>query len=210
MSKIVYNYDPSFYAFTGISHASPNPLEPGKYLIPAFATEIAPPESDEDNIPVFDEETNTWSLVENHYGEKMYNTLTKESFTIDFVGPVPEGYTLQAPPGPEYKWSQKDNTWVIDQEAIYNLTMSKLKNAYKKAVNSPLVYNDTELLMSQEIQQEIQFLLGTDQENFIFLDVDFNEVVLTKNDLKEIATLLAQRYQDLKKQFKENLTDLSM
>ncbi|MDW9473478.1 hypothetical protein CN100_01190 [Sinorhizobium meliloti] len=44
MSLTVYNYNPSTFEYTGSSEADESPLEPGVYLIPAYATEIAPPE----------------------------------------------------------------------------------------------------------------------------------------------------------------------
>jgi hypothetical protein len=39
----IYHYDSSTGAFTGTSEADPNPRRAGSFLIPAFATEVAPP-----------------------------------------------------------------------------------------------------------------------------------------------------------------------
>ncbi|WP_457660263.1 hypothetical protein [Sinorhizobium medicae] len=44
MPLTVYNYHPSTLEYTGSSQADESPLEPGVYLIPAYATETAPPE----------------------------------------------------------------------------------------------------------------------------------------------------------------------
>lgn len=43
----IYHYDSSTGAFTGTSEADPNPRRAGSFLIPAFATEVAPPSASE-------------------------------------------------------------------------------------------------------------------------------------------------------------------
>lgn len=49
----IYNYDANGF-FTGASLADESPLEPGVFLIPAFATELAPPDFGADQFAVFD------------------------------------------------------------------------------------------------------------------------------------------------------------
>jgi hypothetical protein len=43
----IYHYHSSNGAFTGTSEADPNPRRAGSFLIPAFATEVAPPSASE-------------------------------------------------------------------------------------------------------------------------------------------------------------------
>jgi len=47
----IYNYDPETNQYTSAAVADESPLEPGVYLIPAYATEIAPPTAGEDEAP---------------------------------------------------------------------------------------------------------------------------------------------------------------
>lgn len=46
----VYSYNPQTGEFIGVEKAYPNPLEPGKFLVPAFATEVEPPKADYDKV----------------------------------------------------------------------------------------------------------------------------------------------------------------
>ena len=56
----IYNYDRFSGEYLFTSYADPNPLEPGKFLIPAFATELAPPEVQENEVRVF--ENGGWKI----------------------------------------------------------------------------------------------------------------------------------------------------
>ena len=42
---LVYNYHPITLEYTGCSEADPDPLDEGRWLIPACASTIAPPEA---------------------------------------------------------------------------------------------------------------------------------------------------------------------
>ena len=43
----IWHFHPDTGALLGAGAADPNPMEPGAWLIPAFATPVAPPEADE-------------------------------------------------------------------------------------------------------------------------------------------------------------------
>lgn len=59
---MIYNYHPISGEYIGESEADESPLEPGVFLIPAFATTIEPPPAVEGKKRVFSNET--WSLVD--------------------------------------------------------------------------------------------------------------------------------------------------
>lgn len=58
----IYNYHPATREYLGQAQADESPLEPGVYLIPAFATTIEPPACPLGFIAKFDGEE--WALVE--------------------------------------------------------------------------------------------------------------------------------------------------
>lgn len=58
---IIYNYDGVNHAYLNSSEADPDPLNPGNFLIPANATEVAPPEAPAGQTPVWQDDH--WELV---------------------------------------------------------------------------------------------------------------------------------------------------
>lgn len=92
----VFHIDSSTGEFVGQSVADESPLEPGVYLIPAHATEIAPPISvPAGSVAVFS--GTSWSVVEDHRGEK-YWLIDGTEIVMDVLGPLPDGASLTAPP----------------------------------------------------------------------------------------------------------------
>ncbi|EBO9258649.1 tail fiber assembly protein [Salmonella enterica] len=85
--------------------------------LPANCTDIAPPDIPASHIAVFDAETQTWSLHEDHRGETVYDTTTGNQVYISAPGPLPENVTSVSP-GSEYqKWDGKAKVWVKDEVA---------------------------------------------------------------------------------------------
>ncbi|EAO2082679.1 tail fiber assembly protein [Salmonella enterica] len=83
--------------------------------LPANCTDIAPPDIPASHIAVFDSETETWKLHEDHRGETVYDTTTGNPIYISEPGPLPENVTSVSPGGEYQKWDGK--AWVKDEEA---------------------------------------------------------------------------------------------
>lgn len=73
MTQAIYNYNATG-EYTGESLADESPLEPGVFLIPAYATTIAPPAAGANQAAVFDEAANAWQLVPDFRGAQLYST----------------------------------------------------------------------------------------------------------------------------------------
>ncbi|EGI6277012.1 tail fiber assembly protein [Salmonella enterica subsp. enterica serovar Kumasi] len=85
--------------------------------LPANCTDIAPPDIPSSHIAVFDAETQTWSLQEDHRGETVYDTTTGNQVYISEPGPLPENVTSVSPGGGYKKWDSKTQVWVNDEAA---------------------------------------------------------------------------------------------
>ncbi|EBH6133188.1 tail fiber assembly protein [Salmonella enterica] len=85
--------------------------------LPANCTDIAPPDIPSSHIAVFDAETQTWSLKEDHRGETVYDTTTGNQVYISTPGPLPENVTSVSPGGEYQKWDSKAQVWVNDEAA---------------------------------------------------------------------------------------------
>ncbi|HFJ3948690.1 TPA: tail fiber assembly protein [Salmonella enterica] len=85
--------------------------------LPANCTDIAPPDIPSSHIAVFDAETQTWSLKEDHRGETVYDKTTGNQMYISEPGPLPENVTSVSPGGGYKKWDSKAKVWVNDEGA---------------------------------------------------------------------------------------------
>ncbi len=85
--------------------------------LPAICTDIAPPDIPASHIAVFDAETQTWSLKEDHRGETVYDKTTGNQMYISEPGPLPENVTSVSPGGGYKKWDSKAQVWVNDEAA---------------------------------------------------------------------------------------------
>lgn len=92
----IYNYD-EFGVYTGTTEAMENPRNIGTFLMPAKATAIEclyPQNPNE--VAVFSEENQEWSLVEDYRGLNAYSDT--DCIVIEALGALPVGYTLEKPP----------------------------------------------------------------------------------------------------------------
>ena len=89
----IYNYSDSG-EFLGESIAGISPLDNAP-LIPRNSTTIAPPEIKTGNIAIFN--GLSWSLIEDHRGEKWYKKGTREEIQINFIGKIDENFFQKYP-----------------------------------------------------------------------------------------------------------------
>ncbi|EDW1853912.1 tail fiber assembly protein [Salmonella enterica subsp. diarizonae] len=107
----IYNLRSDTNEFIGAGDA----YIPAHTGLPANCTDIAPPEIPASHIAVFDVETQTWSLKEDHRGETVYDTTTGNQVYISAPGPLPENATSVSPDGKYQKWDGE--AWVKDEAA---------------------------------------------------------------------------------------------
>ena len=81
--------------------------------MPGNSTDIDPGDEVAGKVAVF--ESGEWVLNEDHRGETVYSTKDATPYTVDYIGPVHDGYTDIAPSGPYQKWDGKK--WVVDKDA---------------------------------------------------------------------------------------------
>lgn len=99
---LVYNYSGLTGEFLGSTEARKSPLEPGVYLIPANATDLAPPALQEKQAAVFHE--GSWHVVDDRRGEAWYQPDGTEITIVDLGDPAQSGLLADksqiVPPAP--------------------------------------------------------------------------------------------------------------
>lgn len=83
--------------------------------MPGNSTDIYPGDEVAGKVAVF--ENGKWILNEDHRGEMVYSTTDAVPSTVDYIGPVYDGYTTIAPSGPHQKWDGRK--WVTDAGAAH-------------------------------------------------------------------------------------------
>ena len=81
--------------------------------MPGDSTDINPGDEVAGKVAVF--QNGGWAINEDHRGEKVYSTADASASTVDYIGPVKDGYTSVAPSGPYQKWDGKK--WITDTDA---------------------------------------------------------------------------------------------
>lgn len=90
-----------------------SPREPGKFLIPANATTVAPPEEQAGKALVWNGEE--WGYRDDNRGKTMYSvTDSRQTGTMSNVlgANVPDGWTLTPPPDSDNKYTFVGGQWV--------------------------------------------------------------------------------------------------
>lgn len=114
----IYNYDGTTGEFLNTTDAIQDPLDDTNFLIPAYATTVAPPKLS-GKVAVFN--NGSWSLVIDQRG-MYYDTTTKQQGYFDLLGSTPPGtITSSAPISSTCIWNNDDKNWeepALDATAI--------------------------------------------------------------------------------------------
>lgn len=120
----IWNYHPLTGELLDKSVADPSPLEPGVFLIPAYATTMEPPTTQPGKAVVFKDDA--WALVDDHRGETWWRAFG-EPVVIAVPGvEVLEGLFQTEPPGPPPPPPRPDLT-PEEKLAAAGLTVDELK-----------------------------------------------------------------------------------
>lgn len=108
-----YKYDSNTCEFLHEVLCQESPREPGKFLIPANATTVAPPEEQAGKARVWN--GSLWEYVTDNRGKTMYSVddSRQTSTMSNSLGKdVPEGWTLTPPPDSDNKYTFVGGQWV--------------------------------------------------------------------------------------------------
>ena len=119
----IYNYDFKTGEFLSEGEADPSPLEPGVFLIPAYATDIAPPIIQQNEVAIFN--GSSWSVLQDNRGKTYYNVQTGDPFVIATIGQESSKELTPKPPKEYSKWDGSE--WVVDVDAVREIFLKKLE-----------------------------------------------------------------------------------
>ncbi|CBJ40066.1 putative tail fiber assembly protein homolog (plasmid) [Ralstonia solanacearum CMR15] len=113
---LIHQYDHATAQYIASHLADPDPLNDGRWLIPAFATATPLPERPARTWPFFLD--GAWVLRPDHRGQRLYRTDTGEAAEIVAAGIAPEAAGLTPTPRPsdEHRWI--DGAWQIDPQIV--------------------------------------------------------------------------------------------
>lgn len=188
-----YNYHREYNYYTASSDAFESPVEPGSYLVSSCATLLDPPEVDENHIQIFNENNNSWEIIEDLRGT-YYSIDDGSSFYNENPKIKPENYTHITPPkdysSEKYIWNSELSYW------------EKLNEIYK--ISNKLIEDLTieEKLEKLHISpQELKQVLGIENFYNLPLEKKFEEIKINLEDLKNLLGIDKIINSNLKEKF---------
>jgi len=129
----IYNYDKSTKEYISTTQASENPLEKGKYLIPANATTITIGTGKDGFVQVFDDINKKWDYMEDNRGKTVYDITTKQESKIDYLGSIKSGFT-ELVPNEFDVWN--GTAWEVDTVAQITAQTREINNAIQNHLDT--------------------------------------------------------------------------
>jgi len=114
MEKIVFNFSQVTGEFIHACAADKSPLDDGLvYLLPAFATEIAPPKAGMREVAVF--AGDHWEVFPDWRGVPLYSVVDGAPVSIDKIGDTPDRVQGTELPCPSMDHTWTNGKWKLDQ-----------------------------------------------------------------------------------------------
>ncbi|EIY1731493.1 DUF4376 domain-containing protein [Salmonella enterica subsp. enterica serovar Newport] len=165
--------------------------------LPANCTDIAPPDIPASHIAVFDAETETWSLHEDHRGETVYDTTTGNQIYISEAGPLPENTTTQAPASPVDKF--ENGKWVADLNTALTQKHAEINDwrNIQENMNYVFRFNNHNWDYGKTTQERLSLSVQMAKANklpagFIWTDADNNDVPMSAGELLNLSDAIDQ------------------
>ncbi|ECY4824607.1 DUF4376 domain-containing protein [Salmonella enterica] len=165
--------------------------------LPANCTDIAPPDIPASHIAVFDAETETWSLHEDHRGETVYDTTTGNQVYISEAGPLPENTTTQAPASPVDKF--ENGKWVADLNTALTQKHAEINDwrNIQENMNYIFTFDNHKWDYGKATQERLTLSVQMAKANklpagFIWTDADNNDVPMTAGELLNLSDAIDQ------------------
>ena len=115
-----------------ITVAYPNP-KGGNYLFPAYSTQLVPLERGDNEIPVFNLNSNQWEIKPDYRNLIWYMKSTGNKYEgVKKIGKVPDEYTIKEKPEDYYKWDEDTQDWVLDEEQKEEIIQNEYEAEMKK------------------------------------------------------------------------------
>ncbi|EAU2361484.1 DUF4376 domain-containing protein [Salmonella enterica subsp. enterica] len=165
--------------------------------LPANCTDIAPPDIPASHIAVFDAETQTWSLHEDHRGETVYDITTGNQVYISEAGPLPENTTTQAPASPVDKF--ENGKWVADLNTALTQKHAEINDwrNIQENMNYVFRFNNHNWDYGKTTQERLSLSVQMAKANklpagFIWTDADNNDVPMSAGELLNLSDAIDQ------------------
>ena len=132
----IYHYHQASGEYTGSTQAQMSPLEPDVPLIPAHATQSAPPQAGAHQAALFDASAQKWQLVPDWRGVQLYSTVDGSEVAAE-LGQTPVDCAATNNPRPSEAHIWKAGKWALDaakQAALDAAQIAELAKSIDSAV----------------------------------------------------------------------------
>jgi len=139
--------------------------------MPRHSTDVDPGDEVDGKIAVF--VNGQWEPDEDYRGDTVYSTASASVSTVDYIGPIKDGYTTLAPSGPYQKWDGKK--WVTDMDAQHAAAVAAAEQKQSQLRSVA----DEEI---DPLQDAVDLDMATDEEKAQLTDWKRYRVLLNRVD----------------------------